>query len=104
MLAPVSAKRPEENAASSGVDRPVKRAKLSADSSEGDERSDVPGEYPEGDMEPIAEDAGPSDLYLDTVGPTYRCVARMSSLSYSRLTELSLISISRKSAQFPSQT
>src|SRR5260370_264106 len=97
MLAPVSAKRPEENAASGGVDRPVKRAKLNADFSKGDERSDVPGEYSEGDMGPIAEDSGPSDLYLDTVSPTYRCMAQMSSQSYSRLTELSLISISRKS-------
>jgi hypothetical protein len=68
MLVPISAKRPEGNAAASGVDRPVKRAKLSADFSEEDKtltRSDVPGEYSEGD-------AGPSDLYLDTVGPTYQ--------------------------------
>jgi len=67
MLVPVSAKRPEGNAAASGVDRPVKRAKLNAGFSEEDKtltRSDV-REYSEGD-------AGPSDLYLDTVGPTYR--------------------------------
>jgi hypothetical protein len=53
-----SAKRPEGNA---DAERPVKRAKLSADGTGGGVHS---------------ADA-PSDLYLDTVGLPINCVARV---------------------------
>jgi hypothetical protein len=59
----VSAKRPEGNDASD-VERPLKRSKLSADPSEEDKSTEVPDTH-------TAVDAGPSDLYLDTVGSTY---------------------------------
>jgi hypothetical protein len=68
----VSAKRPEGNAAASDVERPVKRAKLSthlSDKGKTVTNTNAPGD-PDGEIDegsPTAEDAGPSDLYLDTV-------------------------------------
>jgi hypothetical protein len=99
MLVSVSAKRPEGNA-ESDVGRSVKRAKLSADPSEKDK---TPGDSDSGTDEGLHTAEGPSDLYLDTVGPV-NCSAQMSSLSYFRLTEQSLISILRKSARSLCQT
>ena len=103
MLVSASAKRPEGNAASD-VGRLVKRVKLSADSPVEDKMdfpADSDGQLVEGTP---AEDTGPSDLYLDTVG--FPCLLPVLNflIPYFRLTELSLILISRKSAQFLCQT
>lgn len=69
MLVSVSAKRPEGNTTENDIERPVKRAKISSDEDKILTRTgDFDGNTSE--HEYTAEDAGPSDLYLDTVGPT----------------------------------
>ena len=72
MLVSVSAKRPESNTTENNVERPVKRAKLSVYPSDEDKILTRTGDFDgdTGEREYTAEDAGPSDLYLDTVGPT----------------------------------
>jgi hypothetical protein len=70
----LSAKRAEGNAAGD-VERAVKRVKLSADFSQENGKlttTDVPDDSEGHIGEHTTEDAGPSDLYLDTVCPTYQ--------------------------------
>jgi len=77
-MADSSLKRSEGNGAAGGVERPVKRARLSTEQSLKNSRlEDGAEEDTEGiDEGPYAvEDSGPSDLYLDTVRslPTRQC-------------------------------
>lgn len=70
----VSGKRPDGNATS--PERPGKRAKLSATDSSKENETLAGTEVPDSDEDigelHTSEDAGPSDLYLDTVSTTYQ--------------------------------